>query len=129
MDRVPDWVLSVVCMAAILWLTLAPQPLGDTDVMLFPGFDKVAHGLMFFGLTLCMMFDDTRSRGWKPLGLMAIIVITAIGMAAGIGIEFLQREMHMGRGFEVMDILSDCIGAISGAAVWSVLGDRFCNPG
>ena len=109
--------LSVLCLSVILWLTLFPDPLGDTDIPLFPGADKLAHGLMFFGLTLCMLVDLKRKRGWKELQLPQISIVTLIGMLIGIGIEFLQPLV--GRSFEFLDMGADAFGAVLAGTLWT----------
>lgn len=122
MHRVPHWLCTVLCLGVILYLTLMPDPLGDEELPLFPGADKIAHGLMFFGLTLCMLFDAMRVHGWSPLSLPAISVISLIGMGAGIGIEYLQEVMDLGRGKEFWDMAADAFGAIAAGALWILIG-------
>ena len=39
----PPCIFSVVCIIAVLYLTLVPRPLPDMDIPLFPGADKVVH--------------------------------------------------------------------------------------
>lgn len=122
MQRVPHWLCTVLCLGVILYLTLMPDPLGDEELPLFPGADKIAHGLMFFGLTLCMLFDAMRVHGWRPLSLPAISVISLIGMGAGIGIEYLQDVMDLGRGKEFWDMAADAFGATAAGALWILIG-------
>lgn len=117
----PGWLPTIVCFVLILYLTLMPEPLGDRDLMLFPGFDKVVHGIMFFGLTLCMLFDAMRSRDWKALSLPLISLIVFIGGAAGIIIEYLQKVMELGRGLELWDMMADVIGAVIAGTIWIFL--------
>lgn len=122
MKRVPRWLFTVVCLLVILYLTLMPDPLGDEELPLFPGADKIVHGLMFFGLTICMLFDEMRARGWKVLSLPVISLISLIGMGVGIGIEYLQEAMDLGRGKEFWDMVADAFGAISAGALWILFG-------
>ena len=120
MRRLPDWLPSIVCMALIIWLTLVPHPFGDTDVPIFPGADKIVHGMMFFGLTLCMNFDMLRFRHWHTLRLPIVALLALISMLIGIGIEFLQPEV--GRGLEFWDMMADAFGAIAAGALWVLIG-------
>lgn len=117
MKRVPDWILSIVCLGVILWLTLSPDPLGDVDTQWFEGVDKVVHGIMFFGLTLCFLIDAKRARGWQRLKLPAIGAFTLLGMLIGMGIEFLQPAF--GRGFEFWDMGADAFGAVLAGTIWT----------
>lgn len=120
MRKVPKWILTIICLCAIFWLTLAPHPLGEETPMLFPGADKVVHGIMFFSLVICVLFDTLRSRGWHKLGLPLLSALTLAVMFLGIGIEFLQPKL--GRGFEIMDMAADAIGAVVGGALWILIG-------
>ena len=49
----PPCIFSVVCIIAVLYLTLVPRPLPDMDIPLFPGADKVVHAIMMMGVMLC----------------------------------------------------------------------------
>ena len=118
MHRVPHWLLTILCLAAILYLTLSPDPLGEEDLPLFEGADKLAHGLMFFSLVLCALFDAMRARGWRKVPLPGVALITLLGMGLGIGIEYLQQAMGLGRGFEIADMAADAVGAVIGGTVW-----------
>lgn len=120
MRRVPHWILSVVCLAVILWLTLAPHPLGEEEIPLFPGADKIAHGLMFFALTLCLCFDALRRRGWRAPGLPLVSALTLAAMLTGIGIELVQP--CFGRGFEFWDMCADAFGAVVAGSLWVLIG-------
>lgn len=122
MRKVPHWLCTVLCLMAILYLTLMPDPLGDEDLPLFPGADKIVHALMFFGLTLCMLFDAMRARGWRKLPLPAVSLISLVGMGVGIGIEYLQDAMGLGRGKEFLDMVADAFGAIAAGALWLLIG-------
>ncbi|MDE6812202.1 MAG: VanZ family protein [Muribaculaceae bacterium] len=119
MRKVPDWLLSSACLLLILWLTLFPHPFGDKDFELFEGADKLIHGIMFFGLTLCLLFDAKRSKGWKRMQLPLIGGLTLVGMLIGMGIEFLQPMC--GRSFEFMDMGADAFGAVLAGASWTLI--------
>ncbi|MDE5662892.1 MAG: VanZ family protein [Muribaculaceae bacterium] len=121
MGKLPAWIFTILCLAACLYLTLMPDPLPENDIPLFPGADKVAHGLMFFGLSLCGIFDTLRYRRWRPVPLSAIALVCLLSMGVGVGIEFLQRLMAMGRGFEVADMVADGFGAILAGALWILI--------
>ncbi len=122
MRRWPVGLFSCVVVLAILWLTLAPHPLPDADVPLFPGVDKVVHALMFGGLAFAWMFDIVLSRlkrgghsrgrclaGFRRTMLAAIAC--CVGLFGGV-IEVLQWLMGLGRGMELGDFIADCLGAV-----------------
>lgn len=125
MAHVPHWVLAAVCLGAVLWLTLSPHPLGDNDFNYFFGIDKVAHAVMFMGLTLCFLFDAMRARGWAPLRLPAIAFWSLLSMGVGIFTEYMQWAMNVGRVFEVPDMTADAFGSILGGVIWIMIGGVF----
>ena len=116
----PAWILTGITTLGILWLTLAPKPLGNEEIELFPGADKVAHALMFGFLTLTVLVDLARGRSFakvKPWEtLLSAVIVTLFGAL----IEVLQRAMALGRTFDWFDILADGTGAFLVAIIWIV---------
>ncbi len=83
LNSLPVGLASVVVIAAVLYLTLYPDPLPDNDVQLFPGADKVIHALMMFGVSGCVAYDFLRSRAYRakitlPKGLLASLLAMTI---------------------------------------------------
>lgn len=123
MKRIWPGVLTAVVAGAILWLTLAPQPLPEADIPVFEGADKVVHGLMFGGLVFAMVFDrevwlmrhrlspDSRKEKY----FIALFFLLAV--LAGGGIELLQGAMGAGRSCDGADFLADAAGAFLSALV------------
>ena len=113
----PRWlriVLSLLYLAIIAKLSLmAPDEIPDIE--LFPGFDKLVHGLMYFGLTslACWSFHAEEQR-------YRIIIIVLFAIAWGLLMEFAQLQMHTGRAFEWKDELSNSIGALLGAFIYAL---------
>lgn len=129
LGKIPTGLLSGLTVALILWLTLAPHPTGDLDLPLFPGADKIVHGIMFGFLTFVVLLEMMKHRGWSLLPLTAIAVVAFICAIFGIGIELLQRAMGLGRSFEVLDMLADTAGAMLGAGFWAMIQTIFVkNP-
>lgn len=121
----PPWMFSILVIAAILWLTLAPDPLPDNDLPLFPGFDKVGHACMFGGLYFAAAFDwSTRHRkshicpdtSFKLPAKYAIAILVAT-IAFGGAIELIQGAMGMGRGCDIFDFLADIAGVAVAALI------------
>lgn len=116
LEKLPPWMFSIICFLAICWLTLSPDPLGDNELPLFPGADKIAHAIMFGGFAFCIILDWSRRHGW-PLALVKTDIYAAdIASAFGIITEFLQNAMHTGRTFEFWDMIADITGAFLVAA-------------
>ena len=59
---VPTGGFTLIVVVAILWLTLARSPFGDTPMPHIPGLDKVVHACMFGGLTFVGELDCSRWR-------------------------------------------------------------------
>ena len=79
---------------------------------MFSGIDKVVHLCIFafLGLSLLMSF--------KKLNLIYFLSIIFI---YGLLTETLQEVMHLGRSFELLDILADMIGGSLGFITYRVL--------
>lgn len=117
LEKLPPWILSIVCFLAICWLTLAPHPLPDNDIPLFPGADKIAHALMFGGFTFCIILDWNRRHGWPATIQKADWYAPDIASVLGIVTEILQKEMHAGRSGDVWDLIADITGAFLVATI------------
>ena len=123
LNKLPNWTLSIITVLAILWLTLAPKPLGDEPPKLFPGADKVVHAIMFGGFTIVMLLDWQRKNQWKMVKTQRAFLSATVSAILGILIEIAQAQMGLGRGFEYADIIADTIGAYIFAILWLFLQD------
>lgn len=123
-DKLPSWLPTVLTLAVILWLTLARKPLGDTELPLFPGADKIVHALMFGFLTVILLLDHSRSRGWSIPTAKRAAVAALSSTALGVAIEFMQKWMHAGRGFEIADMIADLAGSVIAATLVIILSHR-----
>lgn len=121
MENAPGWIFTILLAAAILWFTLAPQPVGDMDVPLFPGADKLVHAIMFGALAAVMIFDWSRVRAWRSISWWGALLFGLLSTLFGIGIEYLQRDMALGRGFEIPDMAADAIGSFLAAIGWMIM--------
>ena len=112
MSGVPRWLMSLVVIAAIAYLTLVPSPLPAPPMPLFDGADKVVHGLMFLVLAWCLNRDISRRKL-----LVAAVAAFALATAYGGLIEVLQGTMQLGRSADVLDFVADVAGAAIGAII------------
>lgn len=127
-SRLPVGAFSALALSLLLWLTLAPKPLGDTSLRLFPGADKVVHGVMFGGVLFALCFD-MGLRQWKRRLPVAWPAATLAGLwlfvtLLGGLIELLQQAMGIGRGAEWLDFAADALGALVSAWVSPLLLSR-----
>ncbi len=116
---------SMVTLAAVLWLTLAPQPLPDLDVPPFDGLDKVMHAIMMGGLAGAFMFDWRRGGRWnlrknntgsqRELTPGAVFVISLCVAVFSAADEWAQGALGMGRTSDVYDLIADIVGIVVAA--------------
>lgn len=121
LSKLPAWIFTILTIILILWLTLAPDPLGDDAPELFPGADKIVHALMFGFLTVMIALDHQRKYSWQPVSTGFVISGAILSALLGIAVEFAQFHMALGRGFEIADMISDCIGCAVSASGWILL--------
>lgn len=119
--RMPAWILTIVTLAVIFWLTLAPHPVGDMDIPLFPGADKIVHALMFGFLTFVILLDLSRGGEWRKIKGWELIISAAASIALGVVIEYIQRAMNLGRSFDILDMVADAIGPLLAVILWKIL--------
>ncbi len=117
LEKLPPWVLTGVCFLAICWLTLAPHPLPENDIPLFPGADKIAHAIMFGGFTFCIILDWNRRHGWPTKIQKMDWCAPLFASLFGIVTEVLQNEMHAGRSGDIWDFVADITGALLVAGI------------
>jgi VanZ family protein len=108
-------ILSIITALVILYLSLAPSDTFDkVSVFNFPDIDKVVHLLMYFGLTIVLIYENRPTvKSLRGLFLLAIIPFVY-----GILIEFLQSWFTLTRHGEFLDAVFDLIGIIIALAVW-----------
>lgn len=112
--QLPAGLLSAVAVVLLLWLTLSPQPLPETDIPLFPGADKLAHLLMFGGVAWGVAADITAHNAHCEVRRVAWAVAVGVFLLGGV-IECMQQWMELGRSGDVADWISDGAGAFLGA--------------
>ena len=104
------WWPTALVAAAILWLTLAPHPVPETQIELFEGADKVVHAIMFFALAFALIFDLWIGKRKVSLitCLYAALAVTAFAAVD----EWAQGAMGLGRTSDLLDFFADCSGIL-----------------
>ncbi len=110
---IPSGVLSLLVTAAVAYLSLAPDPVGE-DFFFFHGADKVAHCLMYLGITLVYTYDLIKACAPHHTKVNKELVVTALAMLLGLVMESAQLGMGLGRSFEATDIAANSMGALMG---------------
>lgn len=104
------WWPSLITFLVVCYATLFPHPIGADSVNLFPGYDKIIHGIMMGGLCGAIYFDWRRSN---HILTKQFIIKTALIIAIFAVIdEFLQKILTSNRTFDVFDILAGWGGII-----------------
>ena len=115
-NSLPAGALTVTVTAAVLYLTLVPDPVPDNNLKLFPGADKVVHGIMMAGIVWAATIDRARycarHKNSNPPKAPLTLYLVATILFGGV-IELLQLAMDMGRGAEWADFAADSIGAFA----------------
>lgn len=83
------------------WLAFRPAPRVEPGLP----WDKLHHAAAFLLLTVLV------GKGWPRLGPVAL---TAVMLAAGIGIELIQGLPAIGRDADVWDVVADAVGVAAG---------------
>lgn len=100
--------LLILYVGCIMLLSLLP-PQDFPKVRLFENADKVVHFLMYFGFSIlsswALKVEFKRSWVW-------LIIPATVGW--GILMEICQLEMHIGRSYDLSDILANTTGVAVG---------------
>lgn len=111
------YAFTLLSFLAVLWLTLAPEPLPDTGDELWPGIDKCAHLLMMGAVCALWLWNRFRNR---PVNLgAALLIVVAVAVFAGV-IEIIQESMGMGRSGDLGDWEAGCMGIVAAAVAWGL---------
>ena len=122
------WVIAEFVLVFIL-LSLPGNNLNDhsswiSKIMALPYADKVVHMGLFGSLALSLFFHfemltNTRYKTTRAKALALIICILY-----GIGMEYYQKYYVPTRGFDVLDMLADAIGALGALPLFQLLGKK-----
>ncbi len=120
----PNGIVTVIVVLLISYATLVPKPLGDNEIPLFPGADKVVHFIMFAVLSMAIAFDRGRYVGDYKLvevNRQALCFVVLVSSFFGGLIELLQGSMSLGRSSDLFDFIADLIGAVFGVILFYYL--------
>ena len=109
---IPFGIPSLIMLAVVAYLSLAPDPVPVDDFELFPGADKLAHVLLYFWAACVFILDYAKWRLPHHVKLENLLAFTAFTIVLGAVMETGQLVMRLGRSFELWDMLADALGAI-----------------
>ena len=112
--RVIAFVLSLVCLAVIVYLSLAKDIFVPEYVF---GRDKGAHFLAYTALGFLFFFCFHNAVYHRIIvsNLMPVLGASSLSFLCGYAIELCQP--HFGRYFEVGDLVADGLGSFTGAVI------------
>ena len=114
LQAIPAGVASIAATLLCLYLLLAKNPLGEEQLPLFDGADKVAHFLIFMGVACAYIYDYIKFRLPHHTRVNKELALMTAAIALGGLTETCQLLMQNGRTFEVYDWVADAVGAIAG---------------
>jgi VanZ family protein len=82
-----------------------------------PQFDKIVHIGMFGLLCLCYHYPAYTSTLTSRQKTSWYWLVSLLGVAYGVAMEFVQRDMVANRSFEGADILADMVGCLVALAI------------
>lgn len=112
LKSIPTGLTSIVLLVVIAYLSLTKNPI-DTSVKLFEGADKVVHALMYFALTMSLLFDYAKNRMPHHTRLNLECALAVVSMLYGLLMEIAQLMMHNGRSYSILDWIADIIGCLA----------------
>jgi VanZ family protein len=89
------------------------------DIKLFSYSDKLIHAGMYAGFTFLMFWAWPEDLSGPKQMLPLLIVIIW-----GFLMELLQRYSHLGRSFDLADVLANSLGFLPGWIGWKWFGRR-----
>jgi len=117
--------LAFVMVVTITVLSLTPAYLFrnvESTLPLFPGFDKCVHGLMYFILTLSVLFALPQSERGRIRSMVSVAVATSL---YGVLMEFCQGYLTSTRSMDGFDMLANAAGAFCCVGmVWRLVRRR-----
>jgi VanZ family protein len=106
----------------ILLLCLAPaDQLPETTLWDFLSVDKIAHCVLFGGLSLFLIVGFRRQYSYSYLRYHSKSTAFLLASAYGLFIEILQLFSSTGRSFEWQDIVADTFGSALGISVFRII--------
>lgn len=128
-SMIKKWWPSAIVLGAVLWLTLAPHPVPENDIVLFPGADKLVHALMMGGLTLTILFDMSRQGKWRfnRISIKPIIIVGIGVIIFSLADEWAQSAMRLGRTGDIFDFIADMTGVALACMAAKFASRRICS--
>ena len=106
------WIPPVFWGLLITVLSIIPGGPGNLNFLGIPYFDKVGHFGMYAVWAFLIFNACAGNPGWSLR--KAFWWTLMLGACVGVGLEFLQNMMALGRQFEIWDMVANACGVIVG---------------
>lgn len=109
-------VLYVGCIAALSLLPMRDLP----QIPEFQGFDKLVHFTMYFifSILLCWALKTEHNYSW-------LFLVVPVTVGWGVFMEVMQFRMHLGRSFDIHDMMANTVGVGVGILLYLLLSRRY----
>ena len=123
--HIPPYLPTILVVVFICYASLFSDPFPEQERWLnFPGSDKLVHFIMYGGLTATFCFDYHR-RHAESLKLWLFVVVLTVAIVLGVGMEWLQMSMALGRTGDILDVVANslgaCLGVVTGNKIFAKL--------
>jgi VanZ family protein len=111
-------IILILYIAIITTLSIIPAPDMPT-IIVFPYFDKLVHLCMYAGLSFLMLWVWNEKTNKNKY-----LLILLIAFGCGLLMEFIQEISHLGRSFDILDIIANLLGFIPGLLFWRIIKSK-----
>ncbi len=112
-NRKIRWIPPILWGILLAVLSLIPGGAGHFQLFGIPNLDKIGHFGMYAIWTLLVFYAWKSNSGFTASKVMWLTFL--IGTVIGVGLEFLQNTMTLGRTLEIADMIANGLGSLSGA--------------
>lgn len=116
------WIPPILWGILIAILSLIPGGPGNLNFLGLPYFDKIGHCGMYSAWAFLIFIAFAGNTGWSVQKAFWSTVI--LGTCVGVGLEFVQNMMALGRQFEILDMVANSCGAFIGAFIGKLVYQR-----
>ena len=116
--------LSLLVILAVIYLSFFRPP--STDLGTIPGFDKVVHVGMYFGMSGMLWLEFLRAHRWDqvPLWHAWVGALLCPVLFSGV-VELLQAYCTTYRGGDWLDFAANAAGALLASGVAQVVRRKY----
>ena len=111
-------IIFILYIAIITILSVIPASDMPT-IIVFPYFDKFVHLCMYAGLSFLMLWLLNEKTNKSKYSLILLMVF-----GWGLLMEFIQEISHLGRSFDIFDIIANLLGFIPGLLFWRIIKSK-----